>query len=145
MKSGRNSSTVDPVSISNLAEAMTVFRERFEAPGARAWKDERIVEIGRGPRYQEAEGGAWHWPIPRSALFTLLDYAPRFHELLGQGYAWINLSCHGSVEEMLIMAIELPQKTSGAPRGRTSVNLSGPPMASLGWRSDGWIILEDGA
>jgi hypothetical protein len=66
--------------------------------------------------------------IPRSALSTLEAFEPRFEELLSAGYGWINLSALGVMEDTLLVCVELPRDTTGVPRGRTQVVLSGPPI-----------------
>ena len=68
--------------------------------------------------------------IPRRALTTAEAYASRFEALLTAGYAWINLSALGVLGEHLLVSVELPREPVGIPAGRTSVNLSGPPLGA---------------
>ena len=66
--------------------------------------------------------------IPRSALKTVESYATRFERLLAAGYSWINLSALGVLDGHLLVCVELPREPVGIPAGRTSINLSGPPL-----------------
>jgi hypothetical protein len=66
--------------------------------------------------------------IPRSALKTVESYASKFERLLAAGYSWINLSALGVLDGHLLVCVELPREPVGIPAGRTSVNLSGPPL-----------------
>jgi len=65
--------------------------------------------------------------IPRVALRSPAEYADHFDELLNRGYSWLNLSALGVLDGELIVCVELPRDTTGV-FGRTSVNLSGPPL-----------------
>lgn len=80
--------------------------------------------------------------ISRHAVRSSIEYEDRFEALLAAGYAWLNLSALGVLDEDLLVCVELPRDSVGA-YGRTSVNLSGPPLdragapvwdASLGYR-----------
>jgi hypothetical protein len=62
--------------------------------------------------------------VRRTSLRTVEEYRERFEELLGAGYAWINLSLYGEMDEKLLVAVELPRAPVGTQV--TSVNISGP-------------------
>jgi len=115
-------------------------------PGFPGWKDVRLVEIGRGTRYVRAGDEPYAYHVDETALATPDGYAARFDELLGAGYSWINISCYGLLGETAIVAVELPQRATGVPRGRTSVNLSGPPIdvatGAARWNADGYVVLQ---
>jgi hypothetical protein len=85
----------------------------------------RIVDLS-SPEVRREQA----WVLPRSALLTVDQFAPRFDALLRAGYAWINLSVHGVLGSTLIVAVELPREPTGVPAGLTSVNYSGPPQRS---------------
>lgn len=70
--------------------------------------------------------------VPRGALITAAEFAPRFDGLLVAGYAWINLSARGLFAGDLIVAVELPREPAGVAAGLTSVNYSGPPLDAAG-------------
>ena len=65
--------------------------------------------------------------IPRSATRSIVEYERRFESLLALGSAWLNLSALGVLDEELLVCVELPRDPVGA-YGRTSVNLSEPPL-----------------
>jgi hypothetical protein len=93
-------------------------RRNGDAP---AWWSVRIVESA------EIKYGLTD-EIPQRAMKTAESYAPRFERLLAAGYAWINLSALGVLGEHLLVCVELPREPVGILAGRTSVNLSGPPL-----------------
>ena len=66
--------------------------------------------------------------IPRSTLATPEEYAARFDAHLDAGYSWINMNAAGIIDETLLVIIELPDYSNTTPRGKASVNLSGPNM-----------------
>jgi hypothetical protein len=66
--------------------------------------------------------------VPLTALKTVEAYAPRFERLLAAGYSWINLTALGVLDKHLLVCVELPREPVGIPAGRTSINLSGPPL-----------------
>ena len=80
--------------------------------------------------------------IPRSALMTPEEYAPRFEELLGRGYSWLNMNATGILGQMLIITVTLPSYTT-ENKGETSVNYSGPPVVKgrTQWDATEYIIL----
>jgi hypothetical protein len=85
-------------------------------------QDMRIVEIGSGigtPR------------VRREALLRPLEYEARFEELLQAGYPWLNMSCYGVHDGLLVVAIEVPSPRPLTPGHATSVNLSGPARIVL--------------
>jgi hypothetical protein len=64
--------------------------------------------------------------FPRSALIPTREYAERFNELLDKGYSWINMNALGVWKDSLIVVIELPSYDNNIPRGKVSINFSGP-------------------
>jgi hypothetical protein len=69
--------------------------------------------------------------VPRAALASPEQFAPRFDEYLHRGYSWINLSAAGVVNGTLVVIVELPTQSRGAPPSAISVNLSGPERIQL--------------
>lgn len=69
--------------------------------------------------------------VPRRALRSPEEYAVRFEYHLRAGYSWVNLNAAGIVDEALIVLVEVPNYSSGAPADQVAVNLSGP-MAGAG-------------
>jgi hypothetical protein len=110
------------------------------------WREERIIEIGRGTRYERAGAGPYAWRVDAGAVSTPATYARRFEELLGAGYSWINLSCYGILDGVAVIAVELPRSTAGVPKGKTSVNVSGPPIdvttGSARWNAEGYVVID---
>ena len=110
------------------------------------WREERIIEIGRGARYQRAGDRPYAWRVDAAAVSTPATYAPRFDELLRAGYSWINLSCYGILDGVAVIAVELPRSVAGVPNGKTSVNVSGPPIdATTGaarWNAAGYVLID---
>ena len=106
--------------------ALTEHLDRLETwlrsnPDVPAWNTVLLVEAGQvtyGPIDQ----------VPRTALLKVDTYEARFEALLAAGYCWINLSALGVHENHLLVCVELPRDTAVIPFGRTSVNLSGPPL-----------------
>jgi hypothetical protein len=71
------------------------------------------------------------------------DYEARFDELMKAGLPWLNVSCYGVEDGVLIVGIEVP--AAGAkPSSRTSVNLSGPAAKVIGsgWKADQVLSIE---
>lgn len=64
--------------------------------------------------------------MPRTMLKTVSEYEQRFEELLDSGYSWINLNGAGILEGSLVVVVEFPRESVGAPRDKVSVNLSCP-------------------
>ncbi len=99
----------------------------------------RILEhqdwLGRIPR-----------EIPKSQLFVPSEYSAKFSKLLQRGFHWVNLRALGFMNNSLIVIIGLPAYQSEI-KGKTSVNLSGPPSNPQGdpqWDASGRIeIIED--
>ena len=69
---------------------------------------------------------AEEWEVPRTSLNSITDYSSRFNKLLNSGYSWINLNIGGLYQGKLIIFIEYPREPSGYPKGKTSINYSGP-------------------
>lgn len=98
-------------------------------------RDIRIVEIAPGmgtPR------------VRREALLKALEYEGRFQELMQAGYPWLNMSCCGVHDGLLIVAIEIPSARPLTPGHATSVNLSGPANIVLDhqWCVDSVLTIE---
>ena len=87
-------------------------------------RDVRIVEISQISRV--SADGTYH--VRRDELRRPLDYETRFDELLRTGYTWLNMSCYGVHDGLLIVAIEVPGPRTPYPGCPTSVNLSGPAV-----------------
>ena len=64
--------------------------------------------------------------LPKLALVSANEYEKRFDELLNMGYAWINMSAMGIMDNAFIVEIGLPIQGRNAPRNKVSVNYSGP-------------------
>lgn len=104
----------------NLARLEDWLRRSDDAP---TWTAVRFVE-SKSIQYGPTD------TIPASALLTVEAFEPRFEALFGAGYGWINLSALGVLDGELLVSVELPRDTASVPYGRTSVNLSGPPLDS---------------
>lgn len=74
--------------------------------------------------------------------FSLDAYQIRFHELLGRGYSWINLSALGFYEQAILIHVEYPNSESGNV-SYTSVNFSGPNRAVTANGYQIFITLKD--
>jgi hypothetical protein len=90
-------------------------------------RDVRIVEINQS----DYNIGDDTHHIHHDQLRKPSEYEGRFDELLAAGYSWINLSCCGVHNGLLVVTIELPSldeddEDSLRPGWNTSVNLSGP-------------------
>jgi hypothetical protein len=74
------------------------------------------------------------------------EYEDRFDELMNAGLPWINMSCYGVHDGILIIGIESarPQNAQRGPVGRTSVNYAGPPVAVVqhGWDANEALTIE---
>lgn len=101
-------------------------------------KDVRIVEVP----------SAGTSCVRHESLRKPLEYEARFEELIRATYPWLNMSCKGVHEGLLIVAIELPSYR--LPREKcpvdfvTSVNLSGPAsnVVDRDWRLDSYLTIE---
>jgi hypothetical protein len=101
-------------------------------------QDIRIVEINQFSRL--SADGTYH--VRRDELQKPLDYETRFDELLRTGYTWLNMSCYGVHDDLLIVAIEVPRGPRNLyPGCPTSVNLSGPRIMQK-WNLDGLLAIE---
>lgn len=127
---GDNSLDVDLV-LRSLRDEMSVLTENLSrleewlrrSDDAPTWTGARFVE-SRNIQYGRTD------TILMSTLRTVEAFEPRFEALLQAGYAWINLSALGVLGGELLVSVEVPRDTSSVPYGRTSVNLSGPPLDS---------------
>jgi hypothetical protein len=83
--------------------------------------------------------------IPRWALATPEEYAPRFDQHLDAGHSWINMNAAGILDETLLVVIELPKYVNTVPRDKVSVNFSGPSVkdGELQWDATERIIITD--
>ena len=111
------------------------------------WSEISVFEINsEGTQFRPNDEGVYAWFISPSAIFTPAEYQTRFDDLLHAGYRWINMSCYGILNTTLIIAIELPGKTLGAPYGKTSINFSGPRIdvktGECIWNAEGFIIIK---
>lgn len=66
----------------------------------------------------------------KSQLLEPSEYADRFAALMESRPPWINMSCYGVLDGMLIVAVEIADKRT-SPSPSTSVNFSGPARAVL--------------
>jgi hypothetical protein len=89
-----------------------------------------IVEIPSGTPIDERG----RFRVRSDQLLEEALYEKRFDELVGAGLPWINLSCYGVWNDMLVVAVELPRPGTTLA-GRTSVNHSGPTSST---RMHGW-------
>jgi hypothetical protein len=99
----------------------------------------RFVEIKQSE--YDAEDKTLH--IRADQLCTSSEFESRFDELLRMGYFWINFSCYGVHDGLLVVGIEQPSFDKEKPEPlrpgcNTSVNLSGPRYDVLAdeWRVD---------
>jgi len=90
-------------------------------------RDIRIVEISQ--IRQPSTDGTYH--VRRNQLLSPLEYESRFDKLLAKGYSWLNMSCYGVYDGLLIVAIEVPDPRTLYPGCPTSVNLSAPSAARI--------------
>jgi hypothetical protein len=82
--------------------------------------------------------------VRREMLRKPMEYEPRFEELMHAGYPWLNMSCYGVHDGLLIVAIETPSPRPLTPGHATSVNLSGPSRIVLDhqWLVDSVLTIE---
>jgi len=116
--------------LSNTLVALLDFlRERGLSPPVQTI---RVVEIG--PDTPIDPRGRYR--IQPADLREPHDYEERFDTLMKSGLPWINASCYGVHDDRLIVAFELPRRTSRVT-ARTSLNYSGPQNSVL---DDGWSV-----
>jgi len=102
-------------------------RSLGEAPN---WSDVVIVEkYTPGTENNPSE-------IPKSELKTIAEYEERFNELMERGYSWLHLSGDGLIKGKLFISVNYPNQSSGCPKERVSINMSGPPLHVI----DRWNI-----
>jgi hypothetical protein len=68
------------------------------------------------------------------------QYRERYEEILKSGYAWVNLSYVGNLDQTPIVTVELPHEARGIKE--TSVNLSGPSRAVVQANMDASVFLR---
>lgn len=132
--------------VETLHEALHRLKEwlacRDDFPG---WREVRIIEIGRGTRDERVGEGPYIWRVGEDAVSTPATSAARFEELMSAGYSWINLSCYGILDGVAVIAVELPCSAAGTPKGKTSVNISGPPIdvktGAARWNAEGYVLI----
>jgi len=84
------------------------------------WLDLKIVEDSSFIIRSEA------WELPKAALLSVMEYEDKFSDLLSSGYSWINLNFGGIHNDTAIVFVEYPKHSSGCPKDKVTVNLSGP-------------------
>src|SRR5205085_4834701 len=85
----------------------------------------RIVEVNRAGDHDERGRVI----ILGDAVRMPSDYESRFEELMHSGLPWVNMSCYGVYNGLLIVGIELPNYPGKEGRTRPpSVNYSGPQV-----------------
>jgi hypothetical protein len=99
-------------------------------------KDVRFIEVSR----ETGVDSKGRVRISRESLHTPVEFEARFQEILAFGPPWMNVSCYGVYEGMMVVGIEIPdlRQRTGSVSG-TSINYSGPPAAVL---EHGWNALE---
>jgi hypothetical protein len=113
-------------------------------------RDVRILEVRKNVTYDERG----RMRVRRDELREVADYEARFQELLGLNRDWINVSCTGIFNGILIVSIETPHSPRGtsvnasAPAGAvpsrpTSINLSGPSngVLEMDWSVDRVLVI----
>src|SRR5262245_25362068 len=86
-------------------------------------------------RFVESSDVDYSEPVPRvsaPALMTMVGFQRRFETALGSGYAWVNLSALGVLDDSLVVALETPRAATGALQ--TTVNMSGPARGNVDCR-----------
>ncbi len=82
--------------------------------------------------------------MSEDALQKPSDYTSRFEDLIHSGLPWINMSCYGVYDGLLIVGIEIPDKApeGNAPR-LSPVNYSGPQASVIrrGWDASERIVI----
>ena len=82
--------------------------------------------------------------VRRDEIRTPAEYEARFDELLSAGHAWLNMSCCGVCEGLLLVTIEVPSPRPPAAGHPTPVNLSGPAriVVDHGWNVDTELTID---
>ena len=104
-------------------------------------RDVRIIEIRRDTPL-DVRG---RFRVPRNALREPSDFESRFEEIAKYGLPWVNMSCYGVHEGLLIVGIELPEaEAKDRPSTRLIVNYSGPAACVIehGWQIDPIAVIE---
>ena len=84
------------------------------------------------------------WAVFAQKEKKLEEYEARVEELLQAGSPWLNMSCYGVHEGLLVVAIEVPSPRPLIPGHATSVNLSGPARIVVDhqWCVDSILTIE---
>jgi hypothetical protein len=64
--------------------------------------------------------------ISRRDIISFEDYEDRFNEILNQGHSWVNLSFAGTMDDALLIVVELPNYKNTVLFEWVSVNPSLP-------------------
>jgi hypothetical protein len=138
--------------VSELLDSLqTLFRfleRRGQPPPSR---DVRVLEVRKNVTFDERG----RMRVRRDELREVADYEARFQELLRLNRDWINMSCTGMFNGILIVSIETPHPRQGSsvnapgpaealPARPTSINLSGPAngVLKMDWSVDGVLVFE---
>jgi hypothetical protein len=75
-------------------------------------------------------------------LRSVNEYEERFRQLVGSGYAWINLNYCGELRGHGLVLVEHPTSPT-RPGDAPSINFSGPPrcMADASWDARDYVTL----
>jgi hypothetical protein len=118
--------------MSLLSEQLARLFQWFETIGLQPPStDVRIVEVHSNAANLDDRGRS---RVQRDALHEVSGYEARFAELMRLGLPWINMSCYGTFDGFLIIAIEFREVAAPIDRPTwfsTPVNLSGPPRLVL--------------
>lgn len=130
-----------PLSLAHHVDALLDWlREHHELPPF-----EGVAVLDTSDPSVRWAGSGWYFPA--TALRTAAEFSGRFGQYLQAGYGWINLSVYGVLGTTMIVGVELPRASVGAPLGAASVNYSGPGLdARTGapvWKA--LVVVEDGS
>jgi len=102
--------------MSNLEEYVSKLESwvREAIPNCPQWKSVQVIKMDR------KKGDFIGSPV------SLMQFAKEFDELLKAGFSWINVSAGGKIGDALLVIIEAPLESVGAPSEKVSINFSGP-------------------
>lgn len=82
--------------------------------------------------------------IASADLQTVAQYEERFSALLAKGFAWINLSFYGLIDDKALVTVEFPNHEPAGRGAATSVNFSGPirAVSRSSWDARPHIVLS---